>query len=133
MSKSHVRANRKMKKFIITAVAAAALTAATFPAGAEASHQQVLCGNFGGQTMDPHLAREPARCDVTHPRNVDELRHMKWSRWGDLAVGHGLVNGREHRVRLKEPRPCGLNGQFKVYSRMSIDGRPFSSILYCGD
>jgi hypothetical protein len=120
----------------VAALISIGAVAVMFPATAEASHQQVLCGNFGGQTMDPHLAREPARCDVTVteglPR-VEELRHMKWRRWGELAVGHGLVNGREHRVRFKRARPCGPNGQSKVYSRMSIDSRPFRSILYCGD
>ena len=34
---------------------------------------------------------------------------------------------------LKKTRPCGPDGKFKVYSQMSIDGRPFRSILYCGD
>lgn len=120
-----------MKRIVVLIIVGAA--AVIFPAGAEASHQYVFCGNFSGQGMDPHVAREPARCDVTHPRNVDELRHMRWSRWGEMAVGHGLVNGREHRVRLRRPRPCGQNGQFKVYSRMSIDSRPFSPIFYCGD
>ena len=123
-----------MKKAAALTVITAVL--AVFPAGAEANHQQVLCGNFGGQTMPPHLAREPARCDVTVVEgvaDVDRLRHMRWERWGELAVGHGLVNGRNHRVRFKRPRPCGPNGQSKVYSRMSIDSRPFRKILYCGD
>src|SRR5688500_1850985 len=123
-----------MKKVVAVAVAATAM--ATFPAGAEANHQEVLCGNFGGQTMPPHLARKPARCDVTVVESVprvEELRHMDWDRWGNLAVGHGLVNGRDHRVRFKRARPCGPNGQSKVYSRMSIDSRPFRKILYCGD
>lgn len=124
-----------MKPIVVLAIVAS--VAATLPAGAEASHQYVLCGNFGGQTMDPQVARKPARCDVTNvdggPATVDELRHMEWTRWSKHAVGRGLVNGRPHRVRLKRTRPCGQHGEYKVYSQMSIDGRPFRSILYCGD
>ncbi len=86
--------------------------------------------------MDPHLARKPARCDVTVTGglpSVDYLRHMKWTTWNKHPVGRGLVNGTPHRVRLKKTRPCGQNGEFKVYSKMSIDGRPFRPLLYCGD
>ena len=125
-----------MKPIVVLTIVAA--VAATIPAGAEAaSRPDVLCGNFGGQTMDPHLARKPARCDVTRldpglPA-VYELRHMEWTRWNKHPVGRGLVNGRPHRVRLKRTRPCGQHGESKVYSQMSIDGRPFRSILYCGD
>lgn len=86
--------------------------------------------------MDPHLARKPARCDVTGLRGlpaVYELRHMEWTRWNNDPVGRGLVNGRPHRVRLKRTRPSGQHGEYKVYSQMSIDDRPFQSILHCGD
>ena len=86
--------------------------------------------------MDPHHARKPARCDVTVTSGlpeVDYLRHMKWTTWNKHPVGHGLVNGSEHRVRLKKTRSCGPNGEVKAYSQMSIDNRPFQSILYCGD
>ena len=124
-----------MKPIVVLTIVAA--LAATIPAGAEASQKpDVLCGNFGGQTMDPHLARKPARCDVTTVSglpSVDYLRHMEWTTWNKHPVGRGLVNGTPHRVRLKKTRPCGQNGQFKVYSKMSIDSRPFRPILYCGD
>ena len=52
-----------MKRIVVLTIVAA--VAATVPAGAEASRPEVFCGNFGGQTMAPHLARKPARCDVT--------------------------------------------------------------------
>lgn len=124
-----------MKRVIGLIVVVAATM--TFPAGAGASHQYVFCGNFSGQGMSPHVARKPARCDVTEfdrgPATVDKLRHMRWPQWGERAVGHGLVNGREHRVRLQRARPCGQHGEFKVYSRMSIDSRPFRTIMHCGD
>lgn len=115
-----------------------AIAVAVFPAGADARHQQVLCGNFSGLGMDPHLARKPGRCEITAfsggiPAVVIKLRRMHWTRWGTRAVGRGLANGKEHRIRLKEPRPCGINGQSKVYSKMSIDRRPFRKVLYCGD
>ena len=58
---------------------------------------------------------------------------MKWTTWNKHPVGRGLVNGKSHRVRLKKTRPCGQHGELKVYSKMSIDGRPFRPILYCGD
>lgn len=123
-----------MKPIVVLAIVAAMLAA--LPAGAEASRPEVLCGNFGGQTMPPHLARKPARCDVTVVSglpSVDLLRHMKWSSWNKHPVGQGLVNGEQHRVRLKNPRPCGQHGELKVYSKMSIDSRPFVPLLYCGD
>jgi hypothetical protein len=124
-------------KPIVVLLTMVTAVAATVPAGAEASHPKVLCGNFGGQTMDPHHARKPARCDVTRLKpglpELFELRHMEWTRWNKHPVGRGLVNGRPHRVRLKRTRRCGPNGEVKVYSQMSIDGRPFRPILYCGD
>lgn len=123
-------------KPIVVLLTIAAVVAMTFPAGAEASRPEILCGNFGGQTMDPHLARKPARCDVTRlvgTAAVSELRHMKWTRWAKRPVGRGLVNGRMNTVRLKGTRPCGPHGERKVYSKMSIAGRPFRPILYCGD
>ena len=58
---------------------------------------------------------------------------MEWTTWNKHPVGRGLVNGTPHRVRLKKTRPCGQHGQFKMYSQMSIDDRPFRPILYCGD
>ncbi len=125
-----------MKRIVALAVVAA--VAATIPAGAEArSRPEVLCGNFGGQTMAPHLARKPGRCEVTSLEpglpTVDALAHMKWTTWNKHPVGRGLVNGTPHRVRLKKTHPCGPDGKFKVYSQMSIDDRPFRSILFCGD
>jgi len=124
-----------MKRIVVLTIVAAA--AATFPAGAEASHQYVFCGNFSGQGMDPHVARRPARCDVTRrafgPPTVLELRSMEWTRWNRRAVGRGLVNGRVRTVRLRRPRPCGQFGEYKVYSQMSIGGRDFRPILFCGD
>ena len=125
-----------MKPIVVLAIVAA-MAGAALPAGAEASRRpEVLCGNFGGQTMPPHLARKPARCDVTVTSGlpaVDYLRHMHWTTWNKHPVGRGLVNGNSHRVRLKKTRPCGQFGEHKVYSKMSIDGRPFRPILYCGD
>lgn len=93
----------------------------------------VLCGNFGGYGMTPHLDRRPHRCDVTHRFSVDRLRHMRWAHWKKHALGRGKVNGKQHTVRLKRTRPCGQFGEFDVYSKMSIDGRPWHPILHCGD
>lgn len=129
---------RSVVALVVGALLTVAAAAAVFPAGADARHQQVLCGNFSGQGMDPHLARKPSRCDITKflggiPAVVVKLRRMHWTRWGKRAVGRGLANGKEHRIRLKKLRPCGPNGQSKVYSKMSIDRRPFRKILYCGD
>jgi hypothetical protein len=123
-------------KPIVVLLAMVTAVAATVPAGAEASHPKVLCGNFGGQTMDPHLARKPASCDVTRLGGlpeVFELRHMKWTTWNKRPVGRGLVNGKIKTVRLKKTRRCGRHGEKKVYSKMSIEGRQFRKILYCGD
>lgn len=87
--------------------------------------------------MTPHVARRPARCDVTSlgggPATVDRLRSMEWTGWKKYAVGRGLVNGRMNTVRLRRTRSCGQHGEYKVYSEMSIDDRPFHPILYCGD
>jgi hypothetical protein len=118
---------------LLTIVAAVAVA---YPAGAAVSDPYVLCGNFGGQTMNPHHDRRPARCDVTRLSGlpaVYELRHMKWTHWNKRPVGRGLVNGKLNIVRLKRTRPCGRDGEFKTYSQMSIAGRPFRPILYCGD
>lgn len=113
------------------------VAALTFPAGASASHQYVFCGNFSGEGMDPHVARKPGRCDVTRrsfgPASVVKLRSMNWTRWNKRARGRGLVNGRTKTIRLRRTRPCGQAGEFKVYSQMSINGRRFRPILYCGD
>jgi hypothetical protein len=123
-------------KPIVALLAMVAAVAVTVPAGAEASRPKVLCGNFGGQTMPPRLDRKPARCDITRLSGVAsvlELRHMKWTHWNKHPVGQGLVNGKTKTVRLKGTRPCGPHGEEQVYSKMSIDGRQFGSILYCGD
>lgn len=120
--------------FICAAVAVAAAVASQ-PASAS-SRPEVLCGNFGGETAPPHLARKPGHCEVTTLSglpDVDTLSHMTWTTWNKHPVGRGLVNGTPHRVRLKQPRPCGRDGEFAVYSKMSIDGRAFRPILYCGD
>ena len=126
-----------MARRLIVVVSVMVAAAATFPAGAAASHQYVFCGNFSGQGMDPHVARTPARCDVTRrgngPATVVKLRSMNWTRWNRRAVGRGLVNGRMKTIRLRRTRPCGQFGEFKVYSQMSINGRRFRPILYCGD
>jgi hypothetical protein len=117
---------------VVLITVAAAVTA--FPTGAEASHRKVLCGNFGGQFMDPHLARRPANCDVTaigrNGTGVAKLRSMHWTRWGGHAKGRGLVNGRQRAVRLRRARPCGPD---KVYSQMRIGSSGWHRILYCGD
>ena len=110
-----------------------AAVAATFPAGAEASNAYVLCGNFSGQGPAPDLKRRPHSCDVTKRLHVQRLRKMKWSRWDKRARGRGLVNGRMQSVRLKNRRPCGQFGEYNVFSKMSIGGGRFRSILYCGD
>ena len=124
-----MRGSRPTLVFII--VAAAAMT---FTSGAEANHRtKVLCGNFSGQGMDPHLARKPARCDITRRRSVVELRSMRWERWGESALGRGLVNGRLRTVHLRRRRPCGQHGQYDVYSEMMIDRKGFRPILHCGD
>ena len=124
-----------MKPIVVGIIVAAA--AATFPAGATANHQYVFCGNFSGEGMDPHVARHPGRCDVTRrsngPATVVKLRSMDWARWSKRARGRGLVNGRTKTIRLRRTRPCGQFGEFKVYSQMSINGRRFRPILYCGD
>lgn len=121
-----------VKRIVVLAIVAAVGVA--FPAAAEAGHKPyVLCGNFGGYGMPPHLDRRPHRCDVTHRFSVDRLRHMRWARWKKHAVGRGKVNGKQHTVRFKGTRPCGQFGEFQVYSKMSIDGRPFHPILHCGD
>lgn len=87
--------------------------------------------------MDPHVARRPARCDVTRtgnrPASVVRLRSMKWTRWSTRAVGRGLVNGRQGTVRLRRTRPCGRYGQYKVYSQMKLGRGAWRPILYCGD
>jgi hypothetical protein len=125
-----------MKKpiVVLTIVAAAAMT---FTAGAEANHRKVFCGNFSGQGMDPHVARKPARCDVTRlGRNgtVVKLRSMRWPHWRERAKGRGLVNGKQRTVRLRRGRPCGRHGEFSVYSQMKIVGRgTWRRILHCGD
>ena len=45
--------------------------------------------------MDPHLARKPARCDVTRLKpglpELFEFRHMEWTRWNKHPVGRGLI------------------------------------------
>ena len=125
-----------MKKLIVvfTVVATAAMT---FTAGAEAKHRKVLCGNFGGQTMAPHLARKPKACDVTRvsnqPASVVKLRKMHWGQWGGHAKGKGRVNGKQRAVRLRKTRPCGQHGEFSVYSQMKIGAKKWHKILYCGD
>ncbi len=128
---------KALKPIVVLTMVAA--VAATFPAGAEANHRnKVLCGNFSGQGPDPRLARKPARCNVTRykggiPATVERLRSMRWTRWNRRAKGQGLVNDRPVTVRLKRRRPCGRNGRYKVYSKMSIDGGAFRRILHCGD
>src|SRR3954454_14143505 len=126
-----------MARRLIVVLTIAAAGAATSPAGAEAHHQYVFCGNFGGQFMDPHVARRPARCDVTRlsnrPATVVKLRSMRWTRWSKRARGRGRVNGRQRTVRLRRARPCGQFGEYKVYSRMKIGRGAWRSILYCGD
>jgi hypothetical protein len=119
---------------VLTIVAAAAMTSTT---GAESNHQQkVLCGNFGGQTMAPHLARKPKACDVTrlgHTSTVVNLRKMHWGQWGGHAKGKGKVNGKKRAVRLRKTRPCGQHGEFSVYSQMRLGAKKWRKILYCGD
>jgi hypothetical protein len=87
--------------------------------------------------MDPHLARRPARCDVTSrgkvPGYVKKLRSMEWTRWSTRAKGRGRVSGKQRTVRLRRTRPCGLNGEEKVYSQMKIGQGAWRPILYCGD
>lgn len=129
-----------MARRLIVVLTIAAAGAATFPAGAEAGHEKVLCGNFGGQGMDPHQTRRPARCDVTRignsPAFVVRLRSMEWTRWSTPARGRGLVNGRQRTVRLKRARQCGplrYVGPNKVYTRIKVDNGPWRPILYCGD
>jgi len=120
---------------VCTAVTALAAAMAASPAEAEANHRnKVLCGNFSGQGPDPRLARRPARCNVlVNFRDVVKLRSMEWTRWSKRARGRGLVDGRQSTVRLRRRRPCGRNGQYKVYSQMSINGGAFRRILHCGD
>jgi hypothetical protein len=126
-----------MVRRLVVVLTSVAVVAATVPARAEASHPKVLCGNFGGQTMAPHLAFKPTRCDVTRLSPgvpaVYELRHMKWTTFAKHPEGQGSVEGEKNTVRLKKKRPCGRHGQHKVYSKMSIAGGPFRPILYCGD
>ena len=112
---------------------------AAFPTSAQANHRKVLCGNFSGQGMAPHLARKPARCDVTRyrrgiPAEVMRLRSMNWTRWGARAKGRGSVDGRGGTVvRLRRGRRCGPNGEYRVYSEMKIGSNSWRRILYCGD
>lgn len=122
-----------MKPRVVLLAIVVAAVAAAFPAGAEASNGYVLCGNFSGQGPDPDLKRRPHGCDVTKEFRRDRLRKMNWSRWDKRARGRGLVNGKRQSVRLRDRRPCGQFGQYKVFSKMSIGGGPFRSILYCGD
>ena len=113
-----------------------AAVAAAFPAGAEARHQWVLCGNFGGEFADPRHARQPVRCDVTRlgrRSGMSLLRRMNWTRWSTRAVGRGRVNGRQRVVRLRGARPCGRYGEYEVYSQIRIGRGPWQPILYCGD
>jgi hypothetical protein len=118
--------------FVLLTVAAIAALAA-YPAGAEARNGYVLCGNFSGQGPAPDLKRRPHSCNVTKHRHVKRLRKMNWSRWDTRARGRGLVDGRVQSVRLRDRRRCGQHGEYKVFSKMSIGGGPFHSILYCGD
>ena len=126
---------RRLAVVLIT-IAATAAAAVTFTAGAEANHVKVLCGNFGGQTMAPHLARKPKACDVTrlgHTSTVVNLREMHWGQWGGHAKGKGKVNGKKRAVRLRKTRPCGQHGEFSVYSQMRLGAKKWRKILYCGD
>ena len=125
----------KKRIVVLSLVAAAAMT---FTAGAEASHhhRKVMCGNFSGQGMSPHLATRPGRCNVTQLGrygDVFHLRSMSWSRWSGFARGRGRVDGDQRTVRLRRGRPCGLHGQFSVYSKMKIGGGRWHTILHCGD
>ena len=122
-----------MKPRVVLLTIVVAAVAAAFPAGAEASNGYVLCGNFSGQGPAPDLKRRPHSCDVTKRLHVHRLRKMKWKRWDKQARGRGLVNGKTRSVRLKKRRPCGQFGEYKVFSKISIGGGPFRSILYCGD
>lgn len=129
---------RELARLGVVLFAAVAAAAVTFPTGSEASdHPSVLCGNFGGQTMPPHIARRPNRCDVTRLDGlpeVYELRNMEWTRWAKGARGQGRVDGNPNTtIRFKRARSCGQHGEYQVYSKMSINGRPFRPILYCGD
>ncbi len=119
---------------VLTILAAAAMTVT---AGAEAkNHRKVFCGNFSGQGMAPHVAHKPARCNLTQTGrygDVVKLRSMWWTRWNGFARGRGRVDGKQQAVRLKRGRPCGLHGEFTVYSRMKIGRGRWHSILHCGD
>ena len=84
--------------------------------------------------MPPHLTRTPSRCDVTRVGGlpvVEKLRNMDWSRWApEGARGQGRVGGNKSTtIRFKRTRPCGPNGEQRVYSKMSINGRPFHPVL----
>lgn len=123
-------------KRIVPMLATIVTVVAVSPAVARADDQRVLCGNFGGQTAPPRLAKKPGHCEITRNAGLPEiieLRKMRWTRWDNRGVGRGLVEGRRTVVRFKKTRPCGQFGEFDVYSEMSIGGRPFRSILYCGD
>lgn len=122
-----------MKVALALAAVLVALLASAFAANAKTNNHYVFCGNFSGQGMSPHVARRPSRCDVTRRNAVIRLRSMNWSRFGKRAVGRGLVNGRMQKVRFKQPRPCGQNGEYKVYSRMAVGYHHSHPILYCGD
>ena len=123
-------------KRVVVLLTTVVVLAAALPAAARADDPRVLCGNFGGQTEPPRLANKPGHCEVTRLDGVPEicyLRKVKWTRWDNRGVGRGLVDGRRTVVRLKKTRPCGRFGEYDVYSEMSIGGRPFRPIRYCGD
>jgi hypothetical protein len=51
------------------------------------------------------------------------LRAMTWRGWnGDVAVGHGRLNGRALRVVLSHPRECSTLNGF-IYTRAKLPGR----------